>query len=126
MLMAMNNEIDLDLSDPTIAEAFAGNKVGDECTLENVDLKVRRISMSHDPEYGDDGKPTGEKKASGSITFEIEKFSYGDHDYDLTGGTDEKDSGGGEMGPSPAAAPIKEPKGSKSGLAVVIGIGKKK
>lgn len=121
----MDNSCSLDLSDKTVAEAFAGNKVGDECVLDNVTLKVKRISMSHDDEYGDDGKPTGKKTARGSIDFTIEGFDYGDSAYDLTGDKEGVDVGG--EGATPAAAPIKEPsKGSKSGLAVVIGIGKKK
>lgn len=121
------NDMTLDLSDKNVSDAFAGNRVGDECELENVRLKVKRLSMSHDDEYGKDGKPTGKKKANGTITFEIQGFDYGDHSYDFGDGKEKTDKGG-EMPMMGATAPAAPGGGgkSKAGLVVAIGLGKPK
>lgn len=123
------NDLTLDLSDKAIAEAFAGNKVGDECLLENVNLRVKRISMSHDDEYDPkSGKPTGKKKVRGSIDFEVLDFDYGDSNYDLDSDKS-KDKAGKEDSDKayPQAAPSRSGMGmmaKKPAVAVVVGLGK--
>lgn len=121
------NDMSMDLSDPEIAAAFSGDKVGDECELEDVRLRVKRISASHDDEYGKDGKPTGKKKMNGTISFEVVGFTYGDHEFSADDAKGK--SGGGMMGAEapPAPATTGGYKGtSKPGLVVAIGLGKKK
>lgn len=125
------NELTLDLSDKEIASAFAGNKVGDECTLENVNLKVKRISMSHDDEYDPKtGTKTGKKKVRGTIDLEVDSFDYGDSSYDLGGDKKEK-ANITEKAPQPAypsegSSLAVGSKKSKPAVAVTIGLGKRK
>lgn len=119
------NELDLDLADKEIASAFAGNKVGDECSLDNVQLRVKRLNMSHDDEYDDKtGKPTGKKKVRGSITFEVKGFDYGDESYEFSNAK-EKDGAVKTAAPAQPKEPSASGK-SKSGLVVAIGLGKPK
>lgn len=121
----MMNDLTLDLGDKTVADAFTGDRVGDTCVLDNVQLRVKRISQSHNDEYGKDGKPTGKKVVSGSIDFEVQGFDYGDSSYDLTGGK-EKSKGGEKMPMEAPPAPTSGGSGKKSALVVAIGLGKPK
>lgn len=120
-----SNTITLDLANKDIADAFSGNRVGDECELENVRLKVKSLHMSHDEDYKD-GKPTGKKKANGSITLEVQGFDYGDSSYDFSDGKEKSKSGGDAVPAEPPAPAYKSGGGSKAGLVVAVGLGKRK